>query len=281
MNRGLRPETVLVAGVLVAAALGSWAHCRAGDFDTTDKLTLADLAAYRAALSGQPTADRAQATDPPRQVRFRDLWNQPDAFRGRRVIVQGRVERIFRQAAVGSFPPLAEAWIASPAGDPFCVVFAPRETTAEEDEPDGTKPRERAPPTPGLGRTVRFTGTFLKMVTYAAPDGKRLAPLVVGERPPLYKPDSNKGDDAAWLREDAAEVLGTIGGRNSQPRHDQGPPLPASWALALTLAALVAGIITWQHLRPPVRRRRSCRQGQGLPGDDEPPLEFINSHDDP
>ncbi len=282
--------TVLVLGTGFAVALGGWAHVRADDLDTIDKLNLADLAAYRAALSGQPTADHAKATDPPRQVHFRDLWNQPDAFRGRRVIVQGRVERIFRQAAVGSFPPLAEVWIASPAGDPFCVVFSPKETTVGDDQPVGTnRPdktsrspnrRERPLATPVVGTTVRFTGTFLKMVTYAASDGQRLAPLIVGERPPLYQPDRSKRGDASRVRENSTEVLRTIGGSESQSRGDQGPWLPPNWALALTLAALAAGIITWQHLRPATRHRGSFRQTQVLPGDDEPPLEFLNSHDD-
>ena len=81
---------------------------------------------------------------------FKDLWNRPDAFRGRRVTVEGRVQRIFRQGPVGSFPALAEIWIASPAGDPFCLVVP------------------QAAGVPKLGQTVRFTGTFLKMVRYAA-----------------------------------------------------------------------------------------------------------------
>ena len=281
---------VLVLGTGFVVALGACSQGRADDLDTTNKLNLADLAAYRAALRGQPTADNAQATDAPRQVHFRDLWDQPDTFRGRRVIVQGRVERIFRQAAVGSFPPLAEVWIASPAGDPFCVVFSPRETNAGDDQsastnrPDKTarrlNRRDAPPATPAVGKTVRFTGTFLKMVTYAAPDGKRLAPLIVGERPPLYEADNSERGEASSLRNSSAEVLRTIGGSNPQSRRDQGSWLPASWAVALTLAALAAGIITWQHLRPPARHRRSLRQGQVLARDDEPPLEFINSHDD-
>jgi len=290
MNRGLRLKTALGVGAVFAVTLGAWAHSRADELDTKNKLTLADLAGYRAALSGKPTADSAKTTDPPRQVHFRDLWDQPDTFRGQRVIVQGRVERIFRQAAVGSFPPLAEVWITSPAGDPFCVVFPPKELTTGDDKRDGTNRRDKTSrslnrrdtslSTPDVGTTVRFTGTFLKMVSYAASDGKRLAPLIVGERPPLYKPDSSERGDATWLRENSTEVLRTIGGSNSNSRHDRGPWLPVSWAMALTLAAVAAGIITWQHLRPPVRHHRSVRQSQVLPGDDEQPLEFTSVHDD-
>src|SRR5438045_2123290 len=70
-----------------------------------DQWSLADLAGYRAALTGRATADDARPSDPPAPVRFRDLWERPGAFQGRRVSIRGRVERIFRQGPVGSFPP--------------------------------------------------------------------------------------------------------------------------------------------------------------------------------
>ena len=102
-------------------------HCLALSFDdgpqTLNQLSLADLAGYRASLSGKPTADRARASDPPLEAKFKDLWNRPDVFRGRRITIEGRVARIFRQGALGTFPALAEVWITSPAGDPFCMVF--------------------------------------------------------------------------------------------------------------------------------------------------------------
>ncbi len=90
-----------------------------------DRLGLADLAGYRAALSGKATADDAGAADPPAQVRFRDLWERPDAFRGRHVIVEGRVVRIFRQEAVGSFPALAEVWITRDVRRPILRGLSP------------------------------------------------------------------------------------------------------------------------------------------------------------
>ena len=96
---------------------------QADDDETAHQLSLADLAGYRSALSGKPTSDQARATDLPAEVKFNDLWNHPEVFQGRRVVVQGRVVRTFRQGPVGSFPPLAEVWITSAAGDPFCVVF--------------------------------------------------------------------------------------------------------------------------------------------------------------
>ena len=86
--------------------------------------------------------------------------------------VEGRVVRVFRQGAVGSFPPLVEAWLATPAGDLLCVEF-PRDESPERK--DGAfEP----------SRPVTFTGTFLKTIRYSAGDQSRLAPLIVGDRPP-------------------------------------------------------------------------------------------------
>ena len=91
-----------------------------------------DVAISSRSLIWPAIARRSRVSRPPLRprrptrrsaVKFRDLWNRPDVFRGRRVTVEGRVVRIFRQGPVGSFPPLAEVWITSPAGDPFCVVF--------------------------------------------------------------------------------------------------------------------------------------------------------------
>ena len=47
------------------------------------------------------------------------------------------------------------------------------------------RPAVRLPSIAALGRSVRFTGTFLKMVRYEAGDGGRLAPLVVGDQLPV------------------------------------------------------------------------------------------------
>src|SRR5699024_4723036 len=87
-------------------------------------LSLSDLAPYRAALERKPAGAAAAVT-------FRELWEHADRYEGKRVRVQGRVVRRFRQGAFGTFPPLVEAWAVSPAGDPFCLVFpapAPAET---------------------------------------------------------------------------------------------------------------------------------------------------------
>ena len=171
----MRPLTLLVtivfSGVLAA-------RCQASYFDddsqTSHQLTLADLASYRAALSGKPTADSARSSDLPVETKFKDLWNRPDALRGRRVSVHGRVARIFRQGPVGSFPALAEVWMSSPAGDPFCVVFPQPGPTDLDNSLERHSDAGQGIAIPEIGQMVRFTGTFLKMVRYAGGDGPRL-----------------------------------------------------------------------------------------------------------
>jgi hypothetical protein len=214
-----------------------------------DRLGRADLPGYRAALSGKATADDASAGDPPVQVHFRDLWERPDAFRGRHVIVAGRVLRIFRQQPVGSFPALAEVWITATSGDPFCLVSPQAGPTAT--------------PIPEPGRDVRFTGTFLKMVRYAASDGARLAPLVVGDRPPSSQPI-----DA---------VVRAIGGHDPDAGFHGWSWSAATWALGLSTAALAGGLLAWWHLNhspSPKPRRRTITSTAA-----DPPLEFIEPGD--
>ncbi|MFO0889248.1 MAG: hypothetical protein U0790_08930 [Isosphaeraceae bacterium] len=147
--------------------------------DLASRIGLADLPAYRAAPRAGPRRIRRPggeegrcqggAANEPRPVSFRDLWDHPDAWRGRRVMIRGRVVRSFRQDAFGEFPALVEAWLSTSRGDIFCVVYPPREGAPKE-----------AP----LGTEVRFAGTFLKPIQYKAVDQVRLAPLIVGDRPP-------------------------------------------------------------------------------------------------
>ncbi len=124
-------------------------------------LALADLEAYRDALGTRPGG-------PSPTVSFRDLWERPAGHAGRAVAVEGRVARLFRQPPMGEFPALTEAWILSPADDPFCLVF-----------PSGAG---RA--SPPVGASVRFRGTYLRRIRYRAGDVPRLAPLIVGPDAP-------------------------------------------------------------------------------------------------
>lgn len=139
-------------------------------------LGLPDLEAYRAALSARP--DPSAPT-----VRFRDLWDRPEAYRGRSVSVDARVARLFRQPRVGEFPPLVEAWAVSPSGDPFCLVFP---------EPEGR-------PAPEVGAPVRFSGTFLRRIKYGGQeDVARLAPLVVGPEAPSSPEAASEVEGMSW-----------------------------------------------------------------------------------
>jgi hypothetical protein len=219
---------------------------------------LPDLPAEHAALAGKATVDGPRAADPPRPASFRDLWDHPDDWRGRRVVVRGTVERIFRQGAVGSFPALVEAWLGTPRGDLLCVVF-PRQGS--------DRPLE-------AGRTVDFTGTFLRPIRYAAADQPRLAPLIVGDRPP--EPVKKIPDEGS-----AEAALRSIG---ASPVPDSRPLPAAGWILGLFLGLAAAAVLAWQHVRGPSRVEYPGRRGTGgrpadrRAGDDvDAPPEFIDT----
>jgi hypothetical protein len=187
---------------------------------------------------------------------------------------------------------MVEAWLFSPAGDPFCVVF-PQPGPAPGDVPSGGSapvaiadhPRTSrdATPIPQPGRAVRFTGTFLKMIRYAAADGQRLAPLIVGDRPPSPQPSETGGRSTQKSQPSAiGEILRAIGGgggeANDRDPSDRRARSPSGWSTGLTLAAVAAGLLVLQYLRRtllrsgPATRRRP--RGQTEP---DLPLEFVDS----
>jgi hypothetical protein len=259
--------TYLLTCMLV---LGWCAWSAADDIESTHQLSLADLANYRVALTGKPTAADAKSSDPATRVVFKDLWNRPEAFSGRRVVIKGRVERIFRQGPVGSFPALAEIWLVSSTSDPFCVVVPQERATAhspvndQNHEPDNTVQK-----LPKLGQMVEFTGTFLKVVRFAAGDGDRLAPLVVGDQPPVPAQDAA---NANGRRSGAAKDLG------SWPAE-----LPGTWLVGLTLALVMVGALASRYLRFQAQRtelqNRRRKATASLGGD--PPLEFVEPDNRP
>ena len=214
-----------LGGIVAALALGPGLP-RASADDAA--LGIADLAAYRAALIDQPGSTSEGS---PVAVGFRELWSHPEVYQGRRVQVQGRVVRRFRQGAFGTFPPLAEVWAVSPAGDPFCLVY-PEPPARSASEPTGT---------------VRFVGTFLKRLRYQGGDGPRLAPLIVGPKPPtaLERASSkapNSSRSIPWL----------------------------DWMVGLVAATFVALVLAWQHLRRPARRPLDLDAAPPPVFDDEP-----------
>jgi len=288
------PRIALALGFACVLA-SSAAQAAQEDSERDDRIGLADLAAYRASLSGRPTADDARPSDPPARAGFRDLWERPEAYRGRRVTIGGRLERSFRQGAVGSFPPLVESWIFSAAGDPFCVVYpnpeGPRPVSpsgGSVDGPAGDPSQDIQVGTPGVprpGRMVRFTGTFLKTVRYAARNGERLAPLIVGDRPPEPRPagEVEAGAEPAATASSSREVLRALGGGGREPRPDTDRRARAtgSWALGLGLAAIAALVIAGQYLRGAQLRRRMARRRSLRDSDlPDPPLQFVDAPED-
>lgn len=154
---------------------------------------------------------------PAEPVGFRDLWELPDEYRGRRVQVEGRVERRFRQGPAATQPALTEAWIFTPAMDPICLVYP--------------EPEAESPP-PGTG--VRFEGTFLGHVRYAGEDVPRLAPLIVGSKSPNLL---SKAPEAGV----------------PQPIDETFTPL--GWVVGGIAAGMVVMLLLRQMLNRPFRRQ--------------------------
>lgn len=263
MNPVLRGHVPLLVGSILL--LGSCAPSFADESEVPQQLTLADLTAYRAALAGFSLAGDSAAPVP---VSFKQLWSRPGTFHGRRVTVQGRIERIFRQGPVGSFPALAEIWIASPAGDPFCLVVPQENTKAFPPMNDhGLEIHARSKQIPAIGRTVHFTGTFLKMVRYAGGDSTRVAPLIVGNQPPLPAQKTPQGNGS--------------GQPDHEPKTWAG--FPTSWILALTVAVIAAGVLGWRHFRVVSERAGPQRHHGGTKASmsADPPLKFIEPQNEP
>jgi hypothetical protein len=176
-------------------------------------LSLADLPAYRSAL-----ADPADA--PARVATFRDLWDRPDSFRSRRVAVEGRLARRFRQDATGQFPALVESWLATPSGDLVCAVHP------DSDASEALR----------VGSIVRFSGRFLRRIRYGGADVDRLAPLLVGPAAPE-------------LVEPPAPGKSPLANRFG----------PADWAVGLAAGGLVLVALLTRVLRKPPSRPATDR----------------------
>ena len=192
----------------VALALGALLATSRAD---EPAVSIADLAAYQAAMAAGPAPS---AVAP---VTFRELWDHPQAHQGCPVQVEGRLARLFRQPAIGQFPPLAEAWITSPLGEPTCLVFP-----TSGPEPTGPHP----------GDQVRFVGTFLRRITYAGADARRVAPLIVGPpAPSVLAPGSAAGSVS----------FGPIFGGDHA----------ADWGLGLAASVGVLWVLLRRHLARP------------------------------
>lgn len=172
-----------------------------------------DLPAYLAALREvRPIASRS--------VSFRDLWDRPDAFRGKFVRVEGRLVRRFSAPASGELPGRVEAWIATDSGDLICLVF-PREGA----EPKAEESEHR------LG----FEGTSLGRIRYESGDAVRMAPLIVGPAGPkaIKKgvPGSSSFSSTDWALAGTAAALAALvlararSRRPGRPRPEAGPPV--------------------------------------------------------
>lgn len=119
-----------------------------------------DLAAYASAL--KPNAVSAAV-----EARFLDLWERPDAFRGRSVRVEGRVARQFFAPASGDLPARTELWLEVENHNLICAVFPGTANAATK-----------------AGARVAFEGVSLGKLDYESGDVRRVAPLIVGPNRP-------------------------------------------------------------------------------------------------
>lgn len=214
-----------------------------------------DLEAYRRALdetaandsnSESESGSKTATTAPPR-VGFADLWRNRAELEGRRVTIEGRLARRFRQPSIADFPPLAEAWIMTRPGEPVCVVHPIGVEDSEPGPGPGANRGSGSGSGPAVGSRVRFTGRFLRLIQYEAEDGPRYAPLLVGGDPPravAVGPDGAAEDDRPF----AAVKRGIDA------------------ILAVCLAGLVGLLMLRVHFLKPIPPRRRA----------EPPPEFVD-----
>ena len=130
-------------------------------------------------------------------------------------------------------------------------------------------------PEPKPGRRVTFTGTFLKTIRYPAADLARLAPLIVGDRPPTM---TREPRSAGNLPRPAGQLARATPDRRSEVW------TPAAWVLSLALGLAAAAVLAWQHVRgaPPSRRKRLLTRGQRQASAAPlPPLEFLDLDTEP
>ena len=171
-------------------------------------LSLAEMPLYKAALESRDPA-------PPFAVKFRELWDRPNEYRGRRVRIEGQIARQFHAPPAGELPARVELWLATASNDVICVVFPHGSPRAAEFPKD---------------LRVAAEGTSFGLVRYLGGDVPRLAPLIVGS-----------GDPVPISYPDAASA--TTSWRD------------VDWIVALVAAAIVTMLLARLHLRRPARSR--------------------------
>ena len=168
MNPGLRSCTISFTTFILALGWFVWSF--ADEFEATHELTLADLTAYGEALSDKVTASNGETSEPSQAVSLNDSRRNPTCI----AAITSRFKDVSSESLPGpgrQFSPLAEIWITSPAGDPFCLVVPQKyeEPLSRNDLGPSRRAQSTHLPQPGL--TVRDSQeTFLKMVRFAAGD---------------------------------------------------------------------------------------------------------------
>ncbi len=274
--------TVLVS-LLWLMASGGLAGADEPDPGQDDQLSLADLVGYRAALSGKATADDARPSDPPARVGFRDLWERPDAYRGRRVTVRGRVAADLPSGAGGQLPPAAPG-LDLLDGRRSVLPGLPNRRPASIRRPECSDEDDAGRMPVARGDDTR-PGPHGPIHRHVLEDG----PLRGGGRGSSGPVDRGRPPAGTGTRR---------GGWQSRPRRPVSSPrqrwrasrrrgsrslglVAGKLGMGLTLAIIAAGILARQHLREaPLRSRSAMRDRLRDPTAADPPLQFIDHTDD-
>jgi len=144
------------------------------------------------------------------RIGFRQMFKQPEEYRGRLIRVRGEAKRAYHLQAPRNFVGIEGYYkfIVFPAGGPSSPIFV---YTLEVPEgfPKITDLDVDKEVTDLEDVHVEFTGYFFKRVAYQATDSTRVAPLVLAKMP-TWTPQQPKGDPKPpnpWLL--LAAVLGT------------------------------------------------------------------------
>lgn len=150
-------------------------------------------------LKNAPEAKLADASVP--RVGFRQLFEQPDEYRGQLVRIRGKAKRGYHVVAPKNIVGVEGyyVFVLLPAGGPTSPILVYSLAT-----PEGfpeIKDKDIDKEVTELNESVEFTGYFYKRTAYLAQDGTRVAPVVLAKKP-IWTPEQPKGDPQLphWLQ---------------------------------------------------------------------------------
>ncbi len=162
----------------------------------------------------QQTDQQALAELEVPRVGFRQLFKQPDEYRGRLVRIRGEAKRAYHLQAPGNIAGIEGYYkfIVFPAGGPSSpvMVYALELPEGFPEVKDLDVDKEV---TDFDEMSVEFTGYFFKRTAYQAGDGTRVAPLILAKQP-TWTPKVAEGDPPLpnlWLLGTAVIGMALLG----------------------------------------------------------------------